>query len=422
MPIMIRAAWLPWAWLALLFISNFKFVQRDTAAAASGEATPQILVELLVYGVVGALACETWIRLGRRSPRSAGLRLLAGYGILGLVSSVWSIVPLFSLVRGGQATILAFLAVVTGEVWQSRIRDQIQDWNLIWTGFLVVLTVVASSGLIWPNPYQGRFSWQGVHTTVAAQYLALGIIVGVSRILYPTGYAHARTLQWMLPPAVLLFSILLVLTSTRSVLASLFLACAIMVVTHSAKRRSSAKPMLAGLVFMLLVSGGIYYWADGLEAYLLRGQSAADIMSFSGRAPLWSLSLDLLADSPIVGFGYGSSRIVLIEAFPWSGGAHNLWLEVALSLGTIGVLLVTGLLLWSLARGRRLLRVAPKSASSMALALISMTIVIGIAGESIALPGVLLSSLGLTVAMITSFQRPAPDIRRRRIPALTRQH
>ena len=100
--------------------------------------------------------------------------------------------------------------------------------------------------------------------------------------------------------------------------------------------------LLTGSIFVCL----IYY----IEPVL---NSMGKDMTWNGRVPLWTVLLRKMAEKPLFGYGYegfwSKERTIEIgreTAYGWGGGhAHNGFMEVTLSLGLFGlVILLLGLL------------------------------------------------------------------------------
>ena len=71
--------------------------------------------------------------------------------------------------------------------------------------------------------------------------------------------------------------------------------------------------------------------------------------TLGGRTALWGHVTSMVSASPLIGYGYTSSRSILPEAFPWAGYAHNAVAQTLLDLGVLGTVLLWFALLRSLA-------------------------------------------------------------------------
>jgi len=90
---------------------------------------------------------------------------------------------------------------------------------------------------------------------------------------------------------------------------------------------------LAGvlIVGLLLVSPE---FTDSVTHTFTRGHSEANIRSLDGRVPLWTEGLKAFDQYPILGAGYGTYPVRLIGR----GHFHNMFLELAVTTGVLGLL------------------------------------------------------------------------------------
>ena len=100
-------------------------------------------------------------------------------------------------------------------------------------------------------------------------------------------------------------------------------------------------------------------WTPDAGPNLLRVRDGvyADATTLSGRGELWDVTAELIVDRPLAGHGYASSPALYATALdPASGpvdNAHNLWLELGVGTGIIGVLLVASAVVVAIALGDR---------------------------------------------------------------------
>ncbi|MBS0182873.1 MAG: O-antigen ligase family protein [Nitrospira sp.] len=90
---------------------------------------------------------------------------------------------------------------------------------------------------------------------------------------------------------------------------------------------------LAGvlIVGLLLVSPE---FTDSVVHTFTRGHSEANIRSLDGRVPLWTEGLKAFEQYPILGAGYGTYPVRLVGR----GHFHNMFLELAVTTGVLGLL------------------------------------------------------------------------------------
>lgn len=401
--------WIPVGWVVLFFVSSFRFTgSRDPGLASSGVASPEIALELAVYAVVGLLAINELV--GRRHRiGSPGIWLLVVYGLLAVVFSLWSRVPLFSFVRGAQVVVLALLVTVTAQEWAGRPERASEDWSRIWVAYLWLVMIFSAAGFLWPNWPEGRYTWPGLHPGSTAEFLAIGAIVGLS-MLVERGWAIPSRLRRVLPLLVLGMAIVLFLTITRSVTLA-FLIAVLTLLLWSSRARFDVRVLVASsLVVLVLIP--MVFWPEELFDFVLREGSVEQLFTLTGRTDLWAVALEAIRTEPILGFGYGAGRLILTEQVQWAGTGHNLWVEAAISLGVVGAFLVTAILVWIGQRAIRLQRSRPSAIGNVGLAVTVFVFVEGIAGSTLALPGFALTVVGVVIAGLSSSHLTSSHARR----------
>jgi O-antigen ligase len=89
---------------------------------------------------------------------------------------------------------------------------------------------------------------------------------------------------------------------------------------------------------------GLVEWLASRDTVLtnafFRGQTADTVFELNGRLTLWQDLQPVLLDRLTFGYGYQASRAVLLETADWAAYAHNAFLQTALDLGVIGLLVV----------------------------------------------------------------------------------
>jgi len=109
--------------------------------------------------------------------------------------------------------------------------------------------------------------------------------------------------------------------------------------------------ILASLVGLAGSFGLIALDVDALLAKVSRSGEADAIYSFTGRTGIWEFVAGKIAESPLLGYGYGCSRFLLtgseeIAVFH----AHNQLLNAALEMGVVGAILLAVIFLGQLGR------------------------------------------------------------------------
>ncbi len=351
--------------------------------------------------LVGAACAAALARARRPGLRSAGLGLLAAYGGLALLSTLWSDVAIFSFVRGTQVVVVTLLALVSADAWRRGRRDLLRDWRWIWERLLLVVAALAVFGLLVPSS-ASRWSWPGTHPVIAGAYLAISLVVGGSMLL-ERGWRPGRNQRRLLLAALAGFAVLMVVNATRSTLAAGAVAVAAVYLTRAARQADLRWLVLPGIG--LLAASAATLYSDGLSGYVLRGQTVEQFATLSDRTSLWALAWELAQERLWFGGGYGVGRSLFPERFPWAGTAHSLWAEVAVDLGMVGLAAAAGLLGWALVTAWRLQRRSPGPVSNASLGALTVVAVASLAETGFTFPGVMLTCVGLAVAGLSAARR-----------------
>jgi O-antigen ligase len=111
-------------------------------------------------------------------------------------------------------------------------------------------------------------------------------------------------------------------------------------------------------VSLVAAMSGVILWEllglnlDSVVAIISRSGSAEEIYNLTGRLTLWVISIKLIVQAPIIGYGFGGARAVLVEGLKgstWSTThAHNFLLQNTIMLGVVGLLLLLGILYYQI--------------------------------------------------------------------------
>jgi len=146
---------------------------------------------------------------------------------------------------------------------------------------------------------------------------------------------------------------------------------------------SLGRPLVALASSVLALIGGWALLQPGLLDHLMRSVASVvarsgnvnEITTFTGRSEIWAAVIPKWLESPWIGYGLGSPRVVVSQAYTTRWGqtyesAHNWLLESLLSFGVFGTAVLVAFLLallvsaWRL-RGR--LRSLPERGPDRAL-------------------------------------------------------
>lgn len=252
---------------------------------------------------------------------------VAGYTLIAVVSTAWSVEPFATAWRSGVYAGLALLAWV---VAQLDARDTAAALFGV-TGAAVATSVL----LVVLRPDLGvdkNGDWQGVYTNrnSLAPLAALGVFVGIRYVVMSGRWGRVGG-------GGLVAACLVVLIGAGSRTAWIALLVATTAATspllyHLIRGRWGRGAAAASLVGTALVAAAGSFGA--LTALW-------DTTTFSQRRAIWGLVWDRVVQRPVSGYGFYAFWDVtdlLDHALLRRGSAHNSLMEVALGLGLVGTL------------------------------------------------------------------------------------
>jgi O-antigen ligase len=340
----------------LTIVGETKFRARNPGELLAGNLDWEVGLELASYALLALLSVAGFVRLKRRDLRLEGIEIpLSLYAGLALLSTSWSVEPRLSAVRGIQQIILLFYSLVCVRlISPARILDALKRTL---TGYVLGCTALA---LVFPWAAYAhsnvRFSWFAVHPIIASEEAGVALILFIVDALFRGEYRTTKRERWWHRVAMIALPAIILATRARGPIIALF---AVLIVLVGLRYLG---PNIGLWMIGLGLAGGLIWvvtdfsLADslqtvsgsgsGLNAYILRQQSAGEVMTLSGRIGLWKAIYRLILARPVIGYGFVASRSVLLEWFPWAGEAHNAMLESLLNLGLVGCLLLWSPLLY----------------------------------------------------------------------------
>jgi O-antigen ligase len=343
-----RLRWWHLLWL-LMFASGMVFRVRDTESLYSNPLDFWALFRIALMALVavvllGQLAVRgsNWLKTLFRGT----VGLLTVFSLIGVLSTAWSVYPVWTLYRSLEYLVDMWLAAAT--LAAVRAEGEVQslfDWAWV---MLMALTLSVWLGMaFWPKQAIATgmgalgLQIQGVIPSVASNAVgelgAILAIVALSRLLFPTQLKRTYLLLFLAGLATLLLS------QSRSPLTGFLLALPLVLFTA---RRIRVLLLLALLLpaVVLFTDLGDVFWQ-----FFMRGQSQELFSSLSGRVYWWRSGLQLLAERPLWGYGaYAGARFVVLSALEvtLSSTIHNTWFEAALGTGLIGLLPLLAGFIW----------------------------------------------------------------------------
>lgn len=342
------ARWEPLA--AALCLAQFSEPFFAAVAQSQGLAEPPGYARLAFLPVYAFLARAIWRDRAHAFATARATPLLMGLLALACVSTLWSIESGATLRRS------VWLALTMGFglylAWRYRWEDLIP---LIATAFLVLIAGSFALGLAAPGIGRMTFehpgAWSGLwtHKNTLGGIMALGVAVcAAAGIVEP-----ARRKLWIVA-ALAAFGLVLLSTSKTALLAS---ALGLGVIAAGVIIRRGVLPaviLTASVLVGAILGAAIVFMAPELIVAAL-GRD----LTLTGRTDIWEASARFVEARPWLGYGYyafwlpeNGPAFWVREAVMWQvASAHSSWLELALGLGRVGVVLFALQLVATLRRG-----------------------------------------------------------------------
>lgn len=346
-----RVAWSRWESIAgSLCLAQFTEPFFAAVAQSQGLTEPPGYARIFFIPVYAFLAFVLWRDRALAGRTMRAVPLLMSLLALVVVSATWSIDTGGTLRRA--VWLAATMSFAMYLAWRSTWRELL---TVIGGAFIVL--IVGSLALSTLAPNIGRMTtehvgaWSGLwtHKNTLGGIMALGVAVCVSA-------AHVdkqRRLTWF-TAACGAFALVLLSTSKTALLAT-FLQLAI-IALGIIVRRGPVQAVIAsaGVAVGVIVIAGLALLAPDV----LVGIIGRDL-TLTGRTDIWHAAAPAVAAHPWFGYGYyvfwtpeNGPAYWVRQAVAWQvQSAHSSWLELALGLGRVGVVLFALQLIATLRRG-----------------------------------------------------------------------
>ncbi|MDP8959420.1 MAG: O-antigen ligase family protein [Actinomycetota bacterium] len=344
------------------------------------------------------------MQLARLSPGPLSLRPLGPstraflvVAALVLASGALAFSPVGSA-RTVQFLVLTGLMVLVSRQLIHDRRRMLDFW--IWArrglwALAVVATALSQLALSWPSPTYSltsadRYAWLAMHPISTGNLLGLVVITLAGSHLLLRDPLFDQPRAEVLRVGLLLGSAYLLLaTKSRGSLAATTLGVLLLVaLTPRLRTRRRSLLLTLGMAFGVLAMVLTSRHAQEVVANVVtRGQSREQMVSLTGRVDVFRFAWSLFQERPLFGHGYMAGRSLFLEAFPWAGHGHNLLVEIAVSLGVVGLLAFAFLVLGIAGRLRLAQwqnRYPQGYGAREAIPLLAFLLVVGVVGPSFA--------------------------------------
>lgn len=342
------ARWEPVA--AALCLAQFSEPVFAAIAQSQGLTDPPGYARFFFFPVYAFLGWVIWRDRAQARAAARATPLLLGLLALAALSALWSIDSAATLRRS------VWLALTTAFGLYLAWRH---DWksllNTLAAGFIILIVGSFALSLLAPNVGRMTFehpgAWSGLwtHKNTLGGIMALGIaICTAAAIVTPE-----RRVLWI--GCALAAFVLVLLSTSKTALIASALGLGVIGFCMLVRRGPLQAIMASAAVGALLVAGvGIVFLAPDLIVAAL-GRD----LTLTGRTDIWEASARFVEAKPWLGYGYyafwlpdNGPAYWVREAVAWQvASAHSSWLELALGLGRLGVVLFALQLFATLSRG-----------------------------------------------------------------------
>lgn len=318
---------------------------------------------LNTIAVGASLVSMLWLCFRQRT----ALRELATRNVLSLLflvlvflSSAWSIHPDLSLRRGvGYLLTLMIAAYLTVRLdINDRLKALSYSFGISAIGSLLFIGLFPSDGIMHFAELSGN--WRGVfpHKNVLGPVMAVAIFIE----LFILSTAQRSKWHYALL-AMFVFLVLMSHSATAFLLTAFYFTCAFAI---ALTRRSALVGILAWLT--LITFAVMLLIMLSFDPQLLLALLGKD-STLTGRTTLWNVVVKLIMERPALGYGYRAMWAVddpitiyvnrLVGG--WGvGNSHNSFLELALQLGVLGLMLILSIIVSAFIRAFKCWRLLPE--------------------------------------------------------------
>lgn len=344
--------------LVAMAMTNLAFGVAALTLLAFSERLPGV-TGITLTKPLGLVLVVSW--LAALSRRDVDVPLLTrdhpvlSYGLFALVawgagSAVWAADPgtaIASAVRLALVVVLFFIVY-------SAVRTP-RDLNVVVWSFLLGAFLTSIAALVTGKQVEGRLTAGVLDPNFLAAALASSIVMASFMLTTTRGPTRLLLLGFILTDGVAL-----VLTQSRGGLIAAAVALAVSCVVAGPVRTQAV------VIAVMVVSTGLAYYTVLAPASLRQRVADVSAEGSASRTDTWQIALQMSRDHPLLGVGLGNFRVVESRYIPGNLNilrapevlknrlvTHNTYLEVLSELGSVGLILLLGVITAALATAWR---------------------------------------------------------------------
>ena len=323
-----------------LFVCHATFRTRDfTEASIDGQVIGRVTIAvcLLAYLSVLYLFNSAAFRQSLMQTATWTLALFVSIG------AIYSLTPQYTFVCG-----VMYLSVTITTIVLCNLIGPLRTFALVCYSMSALMIASGAQLLLFAEQayiieyvagggFVERFRGLFLHPVQLGNGLAPIVIYYVYIQQQQGGRVSVGLVGWGC--AALVAFIMILEANSRVSLVSLVISCAFLLV---ARYRWVAVLGLSFLVISMIVILAANF--NAVARAVTRSGDVSELFTFTGRTDVWAFAWPLITEAPLLGYGYGSTR-VLFQDLPamlgWTAShAHNMWLQGILEVGVLGVLIM----------------------------------------------------------------------------------
>lgn len=356
----------------------------------------------LLFAGIASTALILRLRQTGTSARLLGsppLFLLATYCGWCILSSFWSATPQESIVQG----VLLLIALLFAASL-SNIPGPIFALELVRISVLLALISWAMVPLLPQIAVLPDVVWRLNGPMEHSQRLALFVGAGIVTLTHIAAGRNFKQLSRHAGAAYfVILAITLVATQTRAFSAFTAIVVGLILIGR-------LRPWQQTGIAITLVAVTITIVRNWDQVLVLVNRDGTNTMTLTGRTTIWENAIKMIAEHPVIGYGYSSFYSDLTRGF-FRGGyiaphAHNTWINSWFETGLVGVVLLTAFMV-------AVLLYRPNGAATLGAALMLLSALCGLMGIVF---GGKLSTLWVIVAVAVAQSVREGETVRKRLP------
>jgi len=327
--------------------------QAEARTFSADVDTTSVAIEAGIYTYGGLLMLMRW----RRVLRAAGtVWPLLALAVLGCVSTIWRVDPMVTLRRSVLLLVATIIAIYVGERYSIKGFARLLARTLcLMIALVLLLYCVAPEYVIDYSAYGGAWKGLSAYKNTFGEHMAVAVLLLV--LVRFDRFAWTRYVFLLIAAGLLLLS----RSATAAVCGVLSLAA-----IPLWRLLRSEQRLLVYLLVALTFSLGIYcILAFPEPIFQVLGRDT----TLTGRTHLWAMLLPIIANRPMLGYGYAAFWAGLKPEVLglWIGAgrlvpvADNGYIDLCLSLGAVGVCLFLYLFVGAFSKAMQYVTLEPRS-------------------------------------------------------------